>query len=68
MTTYKTCPYGESSSCSNSLGALYNTGDHSMSTYVKLPGSFLDQVANFFDFYIFGNNSEELTNEVPSEE
>ncbi len=41
MKTYKICPPPESNSCSNSLGAGgYNTGDHSMDTYLTLPASF----------------------------
>jgi hypothetical protein len=59
MSSYKTCGYGESSSCSNSLGALYNTGDHSMSTYVKLPATFLDQVSNAFSYYFQFDSEKE---------
>lgn len=44
MKTYKTCS-GESSNCSNSLGALgYNTGDHSMDIYLTLPASFFERM------------------------
>ncbi len=44
MKTYKICS-GESSNCSNSLGALgYNAGDHSMDIYLTLPSSFYERV------------------------
>ena len=49
MATYKTCSYGEDSSCSNSLIIAYNTGDHSISTYVKLPTSFFESAANYLE-------------------
>ena len=45
MSSYQICAYGESSKCSNSLlPTSYNTGDHSMSTYLKLPASFYEQI------------------------
>lgn len=46
MSTYKVCNYGEDSSCSNSLLIAYNTGDHSISTYMKLPTSIFESVLN----------------------
>jgi hypothetical protein len=53
MKTYKICPDGESPNCSNSLPATsLNTGDHSMSNYIKLPGSFQDIVLNYITSYV----------------
>ncbi len=45
MTTFKSCSYGESSTCSNSLPATsLSAGDHSMDIYITLPGSALDEL------------------------
>jgi len=44
MITYKTCGYGENDGCSNSLGIFYSAGDHSMTYYLTLPATFIDQV------------------------
>lgn len=44
MSTYKSCA-PEANTCSNSLPATsLNTGDHSMDTYITLPGSFFDRI------------------------
>ena len=49
MSSYKICAWGETDECSNSLKTAYNTGDHSIDIYVKLPESFFERASLYFE-------------------